>query len=152
MRREIHGIAGLRELIGKTLGPGPSITIDQQMIDLFARATDDHQWIHTDVERARVENGSTIAHGMLTLSMIVPMANAIFAVVEPMAINYGFEKVRFLAPIPAGAAVEATFRFEGVVPSAQGTKVLCSVTISIAEEETVACAAQWWTFYPTLTI
>jgi len=94
--------------VGQELGVSDWITVDQQRIDAFAETTLDRQWIHIDVERARTESpyGSTIAHGFLTLSLIPALSKANYRVENAkMGINYGLNKVRFLAPVPAGSRV-----------------------------------------------
>jgi acyl dehydratase len=105
----IFKLANLNELIGREIGVSSWITIDQSTIDAFARCTGDQQWIHVDVERAKKEGpfGGTVAHGYLTLSLI---ATATFELlVEPagvkQAFNYGLDRVRFIAPVKAGARV-----------------------------------------------
>ena len=96
------------QLIGQELGVSDWTGIDQKRIDAFADVTGDHQWIHVDVERARTESPyrSTIAHGFLTLSLIPALSKANYRVENAkMGINYGLNKVRFLAPVPAGSRV-----------------------------------------------
>ncbi len=95
-------------LVGQELGVGEWKEIDQKRIDAFADVTEDHQWIHIDVERAKTESpyGTTIAHGFLTLSMIPAMSKDNFRVENAkMAINYGLNKVRFLAAVPSGGRI-----------------------------------------------
>ena len=97
-------------LVGQELGVGEWKEIDQKRIDAFADATEDHQWIHIDVERAKTEcpYGTTIAHGFLTLSMIPKLSKDNLRVENAkMAINYGLNKVRFLAAVPAGGRIRA---------------------------------------------
>jgi acyl dehydratase len=146
----LNGIPGLRECIGKPLASDP-ITVDQAMIDRFAETTHDRQWIHNDVERATRENGHTIAHGMLTLSLIVPFANTVYVVDEPVAINYGFDKVRFPATVPVDSELTATFTITRVDAGPRVTKVLHEVAMTAKGHSTPVCVANWWTFYPTLT-
>src|ERR1700720_3488745 len=96
------------QLIGQELGVSDWTGIDQKRINAFANVTGDHQWIHVDVERARTESPyrSTIAHGFLTLSLIPGLSKANYRVENAkMGINYGLNKVRFLAPVPAGSRV-----------------------------------------------
>lgn len=98
-----------REFVGRELGVSGWRTIDQDRIDAFARCTDDHQWIHVDVARAKRESpfGGTIAHGYLTLAMLSPLQNEI-GVIPPdakQAINFGADRLRFLAPVKTGARV-----------------------------------------------
>src|SRR5260370_14116629 len=96
------------QLVGRELGASDWMTVDQAMIDKFADATGDHQWIHVDVERARREmpGGKTIAHGYLTLAMVPRMAATLMRVKKrSRGLNYGSNKVRFIAPVPAGARI-----------------------------------------------
>jgi acyl dehydratase len=94
---------------GTELGPTEWIDVDQRRVDLFADATDDHQWIHVDPERAaNGPFGGTIAHGLLTLSLLPPLLHKLYEVGNvAMAINYGFNKVRFITPVPVGQRVRA---------------------------------------------
>lgn len=97
-------------LVGQELGVGEWKVIDQERIAAFADATEDHQWIHLDAERAASESpyGTTIAHGFLTLSLVPALSKDNFRVRNAkMAINYGLNKVRFLAPVPSGGRVRA---------------------------------------------
>ena len=97
-------------LVGQELGVGEWKEIDQKRIDAFADVTEDHQWIHIDVEKAKSESpyGTTIAHGFLTLSMIPKLSKDNFRVENAkMAINYGLNKVRFLAAVPSGGRIRA---------------------------------------------
>jgi acyl dehydratase len=98
----------LLSMIGQDLGSSPWLDVTQQRIDTFADATDDHQWIHVDVERAKTGPfGGPIAHGYLTLSLLIPLWSEILVIEElDMAVNYGLNKVRFPAPVPAGARVQ----------------------------------------------
>ena len=97
-------------LVGQELGVGEWKEIDQKRIDAFADVTEDHQWIHLDVDRAKSESpyGTTIAHGFLTLSLIPGLSRDNFRVDNAkMAINYGLNKVRFLAAVPSGGRIRA---------------------------------------------
>ncbi len=103
-REQLTGMGGTR------FEPGEWVTLDQARIDAFADCTEDHQYIHVDPERAaQTPFGGTIAHGFLTLSMLVPMTKDIGVTPENvvMGINYGFDKIRFLAPVHAGKRVRA---------------------------------------------
>lgn len=95
---------------GAELGPTDWLEVDQQRVDGFADATDDHQWIHVDPERAASGPfGRTIAHGLLTLSLLPRFMHELYRVDNvAMAINYGFNKVRFITPVPVGAKVRAS--------------------------------------------
>jgi acyl dehydratase len=106
--RTISSIEEAIDAVGEEFGVSDWIILDQARIDAFADATGDHQWIHVDVERARTESpyGSTIAHGFLTLSLIPALSKANYRVENAkMGINYGLNRVRFLAPVPAGSRV-----------------------------------------------
>lgn len=143
----------LNELVaakGRTLSPGAAIEVDQPMIDAFAAATHDEQWIHVDAERAAAGDTTTIAHGLLTLSLITPLVTSCFVVDVPASINYGFDRVRFLRPVPVNTRLTATAVIDVVDSSARGTKVRSAVTIANADG-TAVCVADWWTFYPGLS-
>jgi acyl dehydratase len=104
-------LAELPSLKGSELGTSDWIEIPQDRVDLFADATGDHQWIHVDVERANRESpfGGPIAHGYLTLSLLIPMWSQVLTVTDTtMAVNYGLNKVRFPAPVPVGSKVRLT--------------------------------------------
>ena len=96
---------------GQVLGVSDWFEISQERVNTFADATDDHQWIHVDVERAKAESpfGGPIGHGFLTLSLFVPMWSQILRVSDVgMAVNYGLNKVRFPAPVPVGSRIRLT--------------------------------------------
>ena len=98
----------LLTMIGQDLGSSSWLDVSQERINLFADATGDHQWIHVDVDRAKSGPfGGPIAHGYLTLSLLIPLWSEILVIEElDMAVNYGLNKVRFPAPVPAGARVQ----------------------------------------------
>jgi acyl dehydratase len=100
----------LLAMIGQDLGSSPWLDVSQERINVFADATDDHQWIHVDVERAKTGPfGGPIAHGYLTLSLLIPLWSEILVIEElDMAVNYGLNKVRFPAPVPAGSRVQVS--------------------------------------------
>jgi acyl dehydratase len=106
----VNGIDDLRALMGKEVGPTDWREVTQEDIDTFARLSGDDQWIHVDVERARTESpfGTTVAHGNLTLSMIDGLRrDLIESKGFKLGVNYGWNKVRFPAPVPAGSKVRA---------------------------------------------
>jgi acyl dehydratase len=106
--RVIGSIAEAVNLVGEELGASPWVVVDQDRINAFADATGDDQWIHVDLQRAASESpyGTTIAHGFLTLSLIPALSRNNYRVDNAkMGINYGLNKVRFLAPVPAGSRV-----------------------------------------------
>ncbi|EKT84827.1 nodulation protein [Rhodococcus opacus M213] len=110
-------LADLAALEGQSLGTSSWIDIPQQRINTFADATDDHQWIHVDPERAKAESpfGGPIAHGYLTLSLIIPMWDEVLTVDSvTMAVNYGLNKVRFTNPVPAEGRVRLNATLQSV--------------------------------------
>src|SRR5438067_2817100 len=115
----------LKQHIGKELGPSEWMTVDQAMIDKFADATGDHQWIHVDVERAKREmpGGKTIAHGYLTLAMVPRMASTLMRMKKrSRGVNYGSNKVRFIAPVAAGARIRLRQRIANAEPVSGGVR------------------------------
>jgi acyl dehydratase len=121
-------ISQLGERIGQELGVSDWVTIDQSRIDKFAACTGDHQWIHVDVERAERESpfGGAVAHGYLTLAMVAPLAMQIGVLPKDAAagLNYGVDKARFLAPVPAGARVRLRVVLTGVEPKDGGQAIM----------------------------
>jgi acyl dehydratase len=121
-------LAGLGERIGQELGLSDWVAMDQQRIDAFAACTGDHQWIHVDVERAKRESPfrGTVAHGYLTLAMVAPLAMQIGVIPTDAAagLNYGIDKVRFLAPVPAGARVRLRVVLAGIEPREGGQVIM----------------------------
>ena len=132
---------------GVTFPPGPWVTIDQDRIDTFADCTEDHQFIHIDQERAaQTPFGGTIAHGFLTLSMLVKMSeeHGVFPENTVMGINYGFDKVRFLAPVRAGKRVRVHSEVVDVNQKDDNRfLVKQAVSVEIEGEDTPALAAEW---------
>ena len=121
-------LAGLGERIGQELGLSDWVAMDQQRIDAFAACTGDYQWIHVDVERAKRESPfrGTVAHGYLTLAMVAPLAMQIGVIPTDAAagLNYGIDKVRFLAPVPAGARVRLRVVLAGIEPREGGQVIM----------------------------
>jgi len=116
-KTSFDSIAALKAFVGRPAVTGESILIDQPMIDTFAGITQDRQWIHVDTERAAVESPfkTTIAHGLLTLSLITGWYHRLFEFPgRKLALNYGFDKVRFTAPVPSGSSLTGSFRLDRV--------------------------------------
>ena len=136
----------LAQHIGRELGPSDWMTVDQAMIDKFADATGDHQWIHVDVERAKKEmpGGKTIAHGFLTLSLVPRMAASLIQIKNrSRGINYGSNKVRFTSPVPAGARIRLKQRIVAVDEVAgNGVRVTTDVTVEVEGQERPALVAE----------
>jgi acyl dehydratase len=132
--------------IGKDLGPSEWMVVDQAMIDKFADATGDHQWIHVDVERAKREmpGGKTIAHGYLTLSLVPRLASTLVKVAEvSRGVNYGSNKVRFTNMVPAGARVRLHQKIVKVDPvEGNGVRVTSEVRMEIEGQERPALVAE----------
>ena len=136
--------AELAALVGVELGPGPWLTVDQERIDLFARATGDHQWIHVDAERAAGgPYGATIAHGYLTLSLISGLAADLYRFdLGTARLNYGLDKVRFPAPVPVGSRVRLRCTIAGVIPRQNAVLVPIDCTVDVAGRARPACVAR----------
>jgi acyl dehydratase len=132
--------------VGKELGPSEWWTVDQPMIDKFAEATGDHQWIHVDVERCKrdMPGGKTIAHGYLTLSLVPRMAATLSKVEKRRhGINYGSNKVRFINPVPAGARIRLRQRIANVEDvSGNGIRVTSEMTVEIEGQDKPALIAE----------
>jgi acyl dehydratase len=129
---------------GTTLGQGAWRSVTQEQIQLFADATDDHQWIHTDPERAAAGPfGTTIAHGYLTLSMIPALGQEIYRIDGlAMGINYGLDRVRFPAPVPTGSRIRATADLHSVEVVPGGVQALVGYVIEIEGATKPACVAE----------
>jgi acyl dehydratase len=137
--------ADLEHLTGTVIGVSEWWVITQERVNAFADATDDHQWIHVDEERAKVGPfGGTIAHGFLTLSMTVAMTFSLeLDVGDPaMAINYGLEKVRFPAPVPVGSRIRAHVELASVSDVEGGLQVNRKVSIEVEGTEKPAMVAE----------
>lgn len=140
----IDTLDGLTGLIGQPLDPSSWVVVDQQRIDVFADATGDRQWIHTDPERAKDGPfGGAIAHGYLTLSLLIPMWTEILDVREVATkVDYGLNKVRFPAPVPAGSNLRAMATLAAVDPVAGGAQLTADIAIEIEGATKPACVAQ----------
>jgi acyl dehydratase len=131
--------------VGEELGPSDWMTVEQAMIDKFADATGDHQWIHVDVERAKRESpfGGPIAHGYLTLSLgpvLVPQVVRVEGI--KMAVNYGCDKVRFPSPVPVGGKVRVGVELLDVSDIEGGVQVKERFTFEVEGAEKPACVAE----------
>jgi acyl dehydratase len=137
----------IRSRIGSEVGVSSWLTMDQERINEFADATEDRQFIHTDPEAAvRTPFGGTIGHGFLTLSMLSRMAAEAMLVPDSitMAVNYGLDRVRFVAPVRSGKRIRGRFRLDSVDEKAPGQLLLRhTVTVEIEGEEKPALTAEW---------
>ena len=136
----------LLQHVGETLGPSEWLTVTQEMIDKFADATGDHQWIHVDVERAKKElpGGKTIAHGYLTLSLLPRLAPTLMKVEKRRrGVNYGSNRVRFTAPVPAGARIRLKQRLVKVEPvEDNGFRITSEMTMEVEGHTRPAMVAE----------
>jgi len=142
---EVERPADMAAYAGKELGKSDWLTVDQKMIDRFAEATGDHQWIHVDVERARREmpGGKTIAHGYLTLSLIPRLTQSIVRIRKrSRGINYGSNKVRYLNPVKAGSRVRLVQGLKAAEPIEGGQRLIFDMTVEIDGEERPALIAE----------
>lgn len=129
--------------VGEEIGVGEWAVIDQDRINLFADATDDHQWIHIDADEAAAGPfGTTIAHGFLTLSMIPEIAPRLSVDGVRMVINYGLDRVRFITPVPSGSRIRARSKLVEVSEVAGGIQLKSEVTIELEGSEKPACVAE----------
>lgn len=133
----------LTSLIGQETQPTDWLEITQDRINQFADVTNDHQWIHVDVERANREVGGTIAHGLLTLSLFIGM----LAQVSPptgakRTLNYGYNKIRFISPVPVGSRIRAHSKITEVGLKSGGISVTRVCTMEIKDHERPALVAE----------
>jgi acyl dehydratase len=143
---ETRDFAALREQIGQEIAVSDWFEISQERITRFAETTEDRQWIHVDPARAAVESPfkTTIAHGFLTLSMTSAMIRSALAFPTiRMAINYGLNKVRFIAPVPAGSRIRARFSPVAVEEIGENYQVIWGITIERDGSEKPCAIVEW---------
>jgi acyl dehydratase len=141
----VNGIDEILALAGQDLGHTGWLEITQDRVGLFADATDDHQWIHVDTERARSGPfGTTIAHGYLTLALLIPLSSELLTVQGVrMSVNYGLDKVRFPSPVPVGGKIRLAGTVHSVEPVAgDGVQIRLDCVIEVDGSAKPACAAQ----------
>ena len=142
---EVEGVEGLRSLVGQEVGPGEWREVTQEMIDRFADLSGDHQWIHVDVERAAKESpfGTTVAHGNLTLSLIDGFRlDLIQATGFKLGVNYGWNKIRFPAPVPAGSRIRTTAEvIEVEEVGGDWWQIVTRFTVEVEGSDKPACVA-----------
>jgi acyl dehydratase len=120
--------------VGQELGPGEWLTVEQEAVDAFAGLSGDHQWIHVDpVRAASGPYGSTVAHGLLTLSLLPTLLRGLRAVADArMALNYGYDRIRFPAPLRVGSRVRSRVVITDVAPTADGgVQVRSRITVEV---------------------
>jgi acyl dehydratase len=142
----VNGIEELKALTGQTIGPSDWREVTQADIDTFADLSGDHQWIHVDVERAKTESpfGTTIAHGNLTLSMIDGFRPQLLESTGfKLGVNYGWNKVRFAAPVPSGSRIRASVETLAVDEIGDGWHQIAQKwTVEVEGSEKPACVAE----------
>jgi acyl dehydratase len=145
MTKTVNGLDGLKDLPGTDLGSSDWLEVTQERVDTFAAATGDHQWIHVDEQRARSGPfGGTIAHGYLTLSLVIPLFNDLLEITGiSMSVNYGLEKVRFPSPVPVGSKIRLTAEVLSVEEiKGDGVQMALTFTVQIDGSTKPACVAQ----------
>ena len=142
--RTFSGVTELQEAEGTHLGYSSWHVITQRQIDRFARATGDHQWIHTDPARAAGGPfGTTVAHGYLTLSLVPMLVWEVYAVEGvAMSVNYGANRLRFPAPVPVNSSVRAGVELLEVGHSDRGTQAIARVTVEREGHDRPACVVE----------
>ena len=139
-----ESVEALKDAVGQHLGYSEWMEITQDRVNQFADATDDHQFIHVDPEAAaQTPFGGTIAHGYLTLSLVVPLVSQIYRVEGVrMGVNYGTNKVRFPAPVPVGSTIRAGAELRSVTEVAGGVQVELTVTVETEAGGKPVCVAE----------
>ncbi|MDP3669810.1 MAG: MaoC family dehydratase [Telluria sp.] len=143
--REIASLAELRGMLGQEVAVSDWVEISQQRVNTFADATDDHQWIHVDVERCKRESpfGGPIAHGFLTLSLLPGMlANALHMSDVKLDVNYGLNKVRFPAPVPVGSRLRARLTLHTIEDIDGGAQLCWGVLVEREDSSKPVCVAE----------
>jgi acyl dehydratase len=143
--REIASLDELRTQLGKEVAVSEWVEITQKRVDMFADATEDHQWIHQDTERCRRDSpfGGPVAHGFLTLSLVSGMFDSALRMVDVrMAVNYGLNKVRFPAPVPVGSRLRARMLLKAIEDIDGGAQLVWEVTIEREGGTKPVCVAE----------
>ncbi|MCX7913145.1 MAG: MaoC family dehydratase [Thermodesulfovibrionales bacterium] len=145
--KEITSVEELLSLVGKEVSITDWLEITQDRINKFADVSGDYQWIHIDVERAKRESPyrTTIAHGFLTLSLLTLLESQAIKLKMPykMRINYGLNKVRFPAPVPAGSKIRASLKLIAVEEISKGLQLIWNVSIEREGSAKPCCVAEW---------
>lgn len=142
--------ADLLKLVGQVVGTTGWMTVTQKQVDLFAEATGDHQWIHTDPQRAaKGPFKGTIAHGYLTLSLAPIVISEVLQIRElTAALNYGLNKVRFPAPVPVGSQIRGVVTVMSAQQKTSGVEAVFTLTYNIEGVDRPACVADVIVLYP----
>ena len=142
--RTFAKLADLQPLVGQHIADSDWIEVTQERIQLFADATNDHQWIHVDVERAKAGPfGAPVAHGFMTLSLLPEMGASAMEVLDTrMGVNYGLNRVRFPAPVPAGSRVRGRFKLLGFETIEGGAQLTFEVLMEREGSDKPVCVAE----------
>lgn len=142
--RTFTGLAQLKEAVGQEVGVSGWLTVPQERVDQFATATGDHQWIHVDPQRAADGPfGTTIAHGYLTLALLVPLMHDAYHVEGVrMGLNYGLNRVRFPAPVPVGSRIRARVALNSLEDIGGGVQAVWGVTVEREGGDKPVCIAE----------
>ena len=143
--REFASIAAMKELVGQEVAVSQWVAMEQARVTLFADATDDHQWIHVDLERCKTESpfGGPIAHGFLTLSMLSALFEKTIRMVDAtMVVNYGLNKVRFPAPVPVGSRIRARLTLARIDDVEGGSQLEWHVVVEREGSAKPVCVAE----------
>ena len=144
----LESLRDLRDRIGQEIVVSAWMEVTQEQIDRFADATDDHQWIHVDVERARRESPfqNTVAHGFLTVSMLSRLLNSSIKFgTAKMGLNYGFNRLRFTGPVPAGSRVRGRFTLKALDEIEGGVQTTWGVVVEREGSDKPCLVAEWLT-------
>jgi acyl dehydratase len=154
-RKEFASVRELGEHVGREAAVSDWLEVSQERINQFAEATEDRQWIHTDPERAARESPfkQTIAHGFLTLSLLSElMKRAVSVAGVRMGLNYGLNRVRFVAPVPAGARLRGRFRLAALEEVRGGAQATWEVSVEREGSDKPCCVAEWLVRYYEETV
>jgi acyl dehydratase len=140
----VNGADEIKALAGRDLGASDWLEVTQERINTFADATGDHQWIHVDLDRAAEGPfGAPIAHGYLTLSLVIPLFGSLLKIEGTrMGVNYGLEKVRFPNPVRVGSRVRLAATVDSVTEVTGGLQMTCDFTVEIEGQSKPACVAR----------
>jgi acyl dehydratase len=143
----VENLDALKDLVGREFAITDWFEVTQQRIQQFAEATEDRQWIHLDSDRAQKDSpyGTTIAHGFLTLSLLSHFSKQALQIRNGagMIINYGLNRVRFSAPVPAGSNIRARFTLQSLKDVGNSSEAVFSVVIEVQNQLKPACLAEW---------
>lgn len=143
----IKNLHALKDFVGREVAVTDWLEVTQERIHQFAEATEDRQWIHLDADRAKKESpyGATIAHGFLTLSLLSHFSKQALQIQTGvgMIVNYGLNRVRFPAPVPAGSKIRARFTLQSLKDVGNATEAVFAVVVEAQEKSKPCCVAEW---------